>query len=250
MKTHKVILGILLATTVTGCEAQLSQELNDGASLRVGKVKINGKGHGRPDAEIVSARIEVREIQLRKTGGEFLTFPVDPFELELLALNESTGQALARARVPNGSYDHVRLITAETGTVQLADGSTHGLSVPSGPQTGIKIFLNPSVEISSDAIHVITLSFDLSKSFVRTGHDERTGECGSFHFKPVVHTSVTAVPIVPPPPPVDDGTGENSGSGDGTGDGSSDGSGDGTGDDSGDSDVVTEPDEFYPIIGI
>jgi len=171
-----------MAVLAIGCES--SQTL---LSLsRSGKVRVHARSEGA-DAQIVSAKVTVTGVNIRSTGGAFYRFQLRaPQEIELVALSGSfISPMLAAGQVPDGLYDHFRLITEDTGSVTLTDGSTQVLKFPSGSTSGVKIFLNAPVTIANGVITKVEVFFDLSRSFVMTG-------AGFTNFKPVVRAAVSA----------------------------------------------------------
>jgi hypothetical protein len=217
---------IALAAILTGCQFETRTEAQLGTLVsgksHLGKVKVLAGSIEHPDSDIASASIRVLKVQIRDASGNFLTFLEEPFDLNLTDLASGIEPILGRARVPEGEYDHIRLETAEAGSITLSDGSSHVLVVPSGEQTGIKIFFDQTVKVVNGTIQRVSLKFDLSRSFVARGQD-------IFHFKPVVRAEITEVIDQNP----DDGS-ENSGDGENSGDHSGDSSGDSSGESSGD----------------
>ena len=59
------------------------------------------------------------------------------------------------------------------------------MKVPSGEQTGIKVFINPEIHVEGGISAELLLDFDLSKSFVMRGHMAHNG----FIFKPCIRAT-------------------------------------------------------------
>jgi hypothetical protein len=178
------LTAIGVALFMMGCQAQdlAGKSGGSGKSHKPGKMKVMGKA-STSSAEIKDAHIVVKKIQIRNEAGEFLTFTEQDFDLNLATLGDTVQLMLARATVPPGTYDHVRLITEAKGHLVFTDLSTADLNFPSGPQTGIKIFFDHPITIENGRTTRAELGFDLSRSFVELG----TGE---WNFKPVVHIDV------------------------------------------------------------
>ena len=68
-------------------------------------------------------------------------------------------------------------------TVELKDGSTFDLKVPSGSSSGIKVLINPSIYLTEGQTYDVLLDFDVSKSFVLKGN---LNHIVGFNFKPVI----------------------------------------------------------------
>ena len=62
---------------------------------------------------------------------------------------------------------------------------TFNMKVPSGEQTGIKVFINPVIHVEGGISAELLLDFDLSKSFVMRGHNAQNG----FIFKPCIRAT-------------------------------------------------------------
>ena len=225
MKAIKLSAPMIFITMLAGCQLPESTTLDslDG-SHSYGKILVHSRGNAA-GSSITEAKINIVQVQIRGKSGKYLVFTDQNFELKLTQLDSAFGSILAKAQVPDGSYDQIRLITADTGNVTLSDGTQHELKVPSGPQTGIKVFLDTPVEVSHGKIALVALEFDLSHSFVAKGN-------GTFNFKPVVR--VTDRVIDDPNPdgstenPDTVGAGAEPDTGTGTGTGTDTGTGTGT----------------------
>jgi hypothetical protein len=223
----RIFIGVIASSMLLmACESpqlEMSSQL-DAQAGRMGKVRIHAQAENA-DVAMVSAKVEIQQVQIRNVDGHFLTFTEAPFELDLLSLTGSVSPLLVRARMPDGDYDHIRLITADRGEVAFADGTRATLDFPSGPQTGIKVFLDQPIQVRNGVIKRVSLVFDLSRSFVQRGN-------GGWGFKPVVRADVTEYVDQNP-----DGSTETPPVGDGSSAGDTDGgSGSTGGDGSGDSD--------------
>ena len=73
----------------------------------------------------------------------------------------------------------------------LKNGETYNLKVPSGAQTGIKVFVKPGITVTGGLSSDLLLDFDVSKSFVARGNIDRPNFNG-FIFKPVIMASNTS----------------------------------------------------------
>ncbi len=170
--------------------ASASDELSNGLVLKQdqpSEPKVQGQLEEPADV-LASARIHVLAIQIKGSNG-WLTFPIDAFDLSLLDLSTQFASVVARASLPSGSYDQVRLIVEDEGEAVLHDGRHLPLLVPSGSNTGIKVHLSPALNIASGELVNVTAEFDIQRQFVLTGS-------GVVHFKPVVRARIS---IVAPP---------------------------------------------------
>jgi len=105
-------------------------------------------------------------------------------QVNLLNLTNGITKSLVDTDVPVGTYDLVRVYVKGINVV-LTDGTTYDLKVPSGSQTGIKVFIKPGLTVNGGLSSDLLLDFDVSKSFVAKGGDTITG----FNFKPVIKAS-------------------------------------------------------------
>jgi hypothetical protein len=132
-----------------------------------------------------SALLEILRVDLYSVSdGQWYRVPIDPIQIDLLNLGNGFGQVLARARVPAGTYDQIRLLTADSGVVAFPNGESKPLIVPSGRQTGIKFKFSSAVEVKDCTLTGASLEIDVSNSFVSAS--------GKVLFKPVVRANVEA----------------------------------------------------------
>ena len=71
-------------------------------------------------------------------------------------------------------------------SLKVKDGETFSVKVPSGQQTGIKLFINPGLVVQGGLTSELLLDFDLSNSFVLQGNMDTPAGIKGFHFKPVI----------------------------------------------------------------
>ncbi len=138
-----------------------------------------------PTDLVEEANVTIIKLEAREAGGgegsPYITLSEATQTYNLLDLRDGATAGLAQLDVPAGSYDLFRLYVSE-GSVVMKDGTTHTLTVPSGAQTGIKLFVSPALEVVSGLTSDLLLDFDVEKSFVANGgRDNITG----FNFKPV-----------------------------------------------------------------
>jgi hypothetical protein len=111
--------------------------------------------------------------------------------INLLDLSNGKTSVLTEADVPEGIYREIRLHVVEAG-IMLNDGTTFDLKVPSGDASGLKIKINPPLDVEKETVSEVLLDFDVSRSFVlrgnmKHGYDKVVG----FIFKPVVRAVAT-----------------------------------------------------------
>jgi uncharacterized repeat protein (TIGR02059 family) len=137
-------------------------------------------------SSVESATVTISKIELRKAGANesdpFMDLPINPITVDVFKLRNGITQELVNLEIPKGDYDLVRLIVDEA-NLKLKDiADIFNMKVPSGQQTGIKIFISPVIHVEGGISAELILDFNLSKSFVMRGHDAKNG----FIFKPVI----------------------------------------------------------------
>lgn len=239
-RSNLLILILGLAFSVVGClgPSENSKVASTGIDFsQASTEEAIPPGHGRSgngnlklmafaygiNSVIDSAIIDIVGIDIRQVGQGYLSFDFEPLTVDLFHLDTEIDNVLERVQLPPGQYDQIRLIVAEQGTAQLvSDGSTVDLEVPSGPQTGIKIFFTKDLLVGSEEFTLALVDIDLENSFVFTpgGVNDPT----LVKFLPVLHSDYAQAIYLPDP---GSSTGENPIEGGGTTGG---GEGSGTGD--------------------
>ena len=178
-----ITVGLLLTITiflVSGCDS--ANEPQDSGSLLV---KVTDAPF--PADFVESATVTVDSIEIRqKSGAEdnpYIVISNTPMDFNLLELRNGITASLPEIEVPVGSYDLVRLYVESANIVLKDDLSEFNLKVPSGDQTGIKVFIKPEIQIQGGLTAELLLDFDLSKSFVVHGSPDAIN---GFHFKPTL----------------------------------------------------------------
>jgi Domain of unknown function (DUF4382) len=95
-----------------------------------------------------------------------ITFPT-PKTIDLVTQSGTASAELFNQPIPPGSYGQVRLMVNADGNandsyIVLADGSMHGLIIPSGEQTGLKLV--SGFTVPSSGVVDYTVDFDLRKA--------------------------------------------------------------------------------------
>ena len=112
----------------------------------------------------------------------FIVLMEEEIQVNLLELTNGVTETLLNTDVPVGTYDLIRVYVKGVNVV-LEDGTTYDLKVPSGEQTGIKIFIKPGLTVNGGLTADLLLDFDVSKSFVAKGNVKAIS---GFNFKPVI----------------------------------------------------------------
>jgi hypothetical protein len=145
---------------------------------------------------VVGARVDIDEIRIHQDAGAdsgFLTlYQGPPIELDLLDLTNGATQILVSADLPVGTYHQLRLHVVG-GFIELEDGDVFStdlgnLHLTSTGTSGLKVFIDPPVEVVSQVSSTLLLDFDLSKTFQAVpGNDALNAT--SFKLKPVIHAT-------------------------------------------------------------
>ena len=122
---------------------------------------------------VESTQIKVSAIRVHRDAqadGGFITLPdVTDVTLELLDLQNGLTQLLVDAELPAGRYRQIRLVVDEA-TLKLINGNEYStalgnLNLTSTGSAGLKLFVDPPIQVNAGATTEILLDFDLSKSF-------------------------------------------------------------------------------------
>lgn len=174
---------------------------NNDESAKMGKMSIQLTDAPFPhdlvaEANVTIFKIDARNIEMEsdteaegemadETGSPFTVLMEQEIEVNLLDLTNGITETLVDTEVPVGTYDLVRVYVKGINVV-LTDGTTYDLKVPSGEQTGIKIFIKPGITVAGNLSADLLLDFDVSKSFVPKGNIKDLAGITGFNFKPVI----------------------------------------------------------------
>jgi uncharacterized repeat protein (TIGR02059 family) len=141
-------------------------------------------------SSVKSATVTISKIEIRKAGANegdpFIELPIiNPVTIDIFKLRNGITEELVNLEVPQGDYDLVRLFVDEANLTLKDPAETFNMKVPSGEQTGIKVFINPVIHVEGGISAELLLDFDLSKSFVMRGHNAQNG----FIFKPCIRAT-------------------------------------------------------------
>jgi hypothetical protein len=170
---------------ISGCNKEIGN--TDGK----GRLVIKVTDAPFPFDMVESATVTITKVEIRRVGdgipdgNPFMTVCEDTVVFDLLELRNGVVEELVDLEVPEGSYDLVRLYVEDAG-LKVRDGGDFKVKVPSGQQTGIKIFINPYLEVEGGLTSELLLDFDLSKSFVVQGNPFTPAGIKGFIFTPVI----------------------------------------------------------------
>jgi hypothetical protein len=139
------------------------------------------------EAEVIIDSIEIRKKDVEPDGNPFILLSDEQQKYNLLELQNGLTVDLVRIGIPAGDYDLIRLYVQNATIVLNDEGETaFNLKVPSGEQTGIKVFIDPFIRVVGGLTSELLLDFDIRRSFVVQGNPETPAGIKGFHFKPVV----------------------------------------------------------------
>jgi len=181
----KSLLSILavLVMLFTGCN-----KTPDGGN---GRLIIKVTDAPFPVNFIESATVTITKVEIRKAGdgisdsNPFSVIWEGSSEFNLLELRNGLVAKLLDLEIPFGEYDLIRLYVDEAG-LKIKDGESYSVKVPSGQQTGIKLFIDPGLIVEGGLTEELLLDFDLSNSFVIQGNTDSPAGIKGFIFKPVL----------------------------------------------------------------
>lgn len=218
------LLLVLTAIAASACNNMPADQAADGSlmpSHGYGKMKVvmaaeldsasGAQKAGASYSDVKSATISFDRLDLRGSDEAFTSYALQPMEVDLMNLSPGVGLILSKIKIPLGSYDMIRLRAAGPGLITYQDGHTSAFEIPSGSESGLKIFFDAPLEITGNDLVVAIVRFDVSRSFVFMGN-------GDVNFKPVLRVAVSATPLPQPAPSPEpaansDSTGTSSGTG-------------------------------------
>lgn len=160
-------------------DAPYPHDLVAEANVTIYKIEARRSGN---EEEMDESASEEEMNSPEEDGSPYVLLMEEEIEVNLLDLTNGVTETLVDADVPVGSYDLVRIYVKGVNVV-LKDETTFSLTVPSGYQTGIKVFIKPPLMVEGGLTADLLLDFDVSRSFVQKGNGL------GFHFKPVIKAS-------------------------------------------------------------
>ena len=187
----KRVIGIVAVVFVSALTL-MSCSKEDG-TLAEGKGRVNVHLTDAPfpigmvsSTEVTIDKVEIRQYAATDVEGQegnFLLLAEGEMTFDLLELTNGITEKIATADLSAGRYDQIRLHVTSA-KITLTNGSVFDLKIPSGSASGLKINIEPTIELSEGETADVLLDFDLTKSFVATGQVGNTIK--GFIFKPVI----------------------------------------------------------------
>ena len=190
MKKMKLILGMLSVLGIlllSGCEDM--DQLND--NDQNGRLVIKLTDAPFPIDMIDAAVVTITKVEIRKKsegnelGYPYITVFEGNTEFNLLDLRNGITADLVDMEIDSGNYDLIRLYVDEA-SLTVKDGDTYSMKVPSGAQSGIKLFVKPDLHVAGGITSDVLLDFSIEKSFILKGNPKSPAGIKGFNFKPVI----------------------------------------------------------------
>lgn len=188
-KTIMVLAVMVVGILFAACQNEYNNEST------TGKLKIQLTDAPFPTDLVAEANVTISKIEARRVnengeeeGNPFIILSEEEMSFNLLDLTNGVTAGLVDIEIEAGSYDLVRLYVSEA-SIKLSDETVHSLKVPSGAQTGIKIFIDPAIEVAGGLTSDLLLDFDVSKSFKLQGNIDSPAGIKGFIFTPVIKAS-------------------------------------------------------------
>ncbi len=188
-KTLLLFLAAAFLALVGGCDKITNNDSNIGRLV----IKVTD---GPFEIDLIeSATVTITKVEIRKAGkGDtdgypFIVLSEDTVTYDLLELRNGVSEELVNLEVPKGEYDLMRLYVEEAGLTVKEYTAPFKVKVPSGKETGIKIFMDPYLRVEGGLTSELLLDFDLSKSFEIRGNLNHPEDMNGFIFTPVIRAS-------------------------------------------------------------
>jgi hypothetical protein len=190
MKIHRIATAGLLAATLCACGGCSDQ------FGTTGTMTVSLTDAPFPFDMITAAELGVDGVEVHVTAAEedasgFYTVSDSVGVVNLLELSNGVTEFLGQMELPTGQVKQMRLLVSSA-SVELSDGRTFDLNVPSGDASGLKVFFDPPVEIVEGATVEVLIDADVSRSFSsEPASPTKVEEITGFRFHPVLRAVVT-----------------------------------------------------------
>jgi hypothetical protein len=186
-RVNYLIFSLLTLLTFT-----IACDNNSENDASTGRLSIRLTDAPFPTDLVAEANITINKIEIRESGetegNPFMVLTEEEMSFNLLDLTNEVTASLVDMDVPVGTYDLIRLYVSDANVV-LSDESVFDLKVPSGSSSGLKVFLDPAIEVAGGLSAELLLDFDVSRSFVLKGNHATPAGIKGFNFKPVIKAS-------------------------------------------------------------
>jgi hypothetical protein len=185
-----LVFSVLFLIILFGCEKSVDN--SDTGTLSIKLMDAPFPIDMVSEANVTINKVEVRKNQSESEGNPFLVLSEDEFTYNLLELQNGITADLVEIEVPVGDYNLIRLYVSNA-NIKLKDETVYNLKVPSGDETGIKIFIEPSIRVVGGLTTELVLDFDVSQSFVVQGNPFTPAGINGFIFTPVIRAANVSV---------------------------------------------------------
>jgi hypothetical protein len=184
---------VIVIAAFTSCQEEFVNEQE--AQQKSGNLVIKLTDAPFPTDLVAEANVTINKIDIRKTNEDdeypFITLSEEEQSFNLLDLTNGVTAILSDTAIDSGSYNLIRLYVSDA-SIKLTDETVYDLKIPSGAQTGIKVFIDPEVTIEEDSAPEVILDFDVSRSFIVQGNPNTPAGIKGFIFKPTIKASTVS----------------------------------------------------------
>lgn len=188
-----IIISIVAISIVAFTACQEEYVIEKIPTTKSGNLIIRLTDAPFPTDLVAEANVTINKIEIHKMDDEqgppYIVLSEEEQSFNLLDLTNGVTAILADTAVESGFYKEIRLQVLEA-NVLLKDSTLFDLKVPSGAQSGLKVKINPSIEVDSTVDAELLLDFDVSKSFVVQGNPNTPAGIKGFNFNPVVKATI------------------------------------------------------------
>lgn len=159
------------------------------ASNQTGRIVVKITDEPFPIELIEEASVTITKVEIRNEQeneeNPFITLFEGSETFNLIELRNGLMAEFLDLEIPADNYNLIR-IYVENASIAIKDFETYSVKVPSGSQTGVKMFIKPSLKVAGGLTAEVLLDFSLDKSFVLKGNMDTPAGIKGFNFNPVI----------------------------------------------------------------
>jgi hypothetical protein len=170
---------------------------------QTGRIEVKITDDPFPISLIEEASVTITKVEIRAANSEeenngesseseadgdesnFIVLFEDSHKAVLTDLRNGVTDALTNLEIPADEYDLIR-IQVKDASITLNENINIPVNVPSGEQSGVKVFIKPGIILGGGEAVEVLLDFSLEKSFVPVGEWSNPEDIERFNFKPVI----------------------------------------------------------------
>ncbi|MEX0680506.1 MAG: DUF4382 domain-containing protein [Balneolales bacterium] len=183
-KVTKIMSSVLTGVLALGMIAFTGCSVDSDPTTGTMQVKLHDAPANYDEVNIFIERVDVNNTT-GDEGWETISEPNQSYDL--LTLTNGVFEVIADTELEVGTYPQIRLVVSRDANTVVIDGTEHGLFVPSGAETGVK--LNVNAEIREGIVYTLLLDFDALRSVVMTGQAQNP----EYILKPVIRATNQAI---------------------------------------------------------